>query len=90
MDLMEDIRAHYALKLYGLFDFDNHNQTLMHNSPSMALIQESAAPVTYVTLTAEHLLQVHDILHRSFWSGIDGSYSLLKGGCLSDEIPFLS
>ncbi|KAI0281106.1 Cupredoxin [Russula aff. rugulosa BPL654] len=46
------------------------------NSPSMAVVQESVAPVTYVTLTAEHLLQVHDILHRLFWSGIDISDSL--------------
>lgn len=59
MDLMEDIRAHYALKF-----------------PSRAVVQESVAPITYVTLTAEHLPQVHDILHRSFWSGIDISDSL--------------
>ncbi|KAH9039269.1 hypothetical protein EDB85DRAFT_2141216 [Lactarius pseudohatsudake] len=56
MDLMEDIRAHYALKL--------------------EVVQESLAPITYVTLTAEHLPQVHDLLHRSFWSGIDVSDSL--------------
>ncbi|KAF8489890.1 hypothetical protein F5888DRAFT_1743967 [Russula emetica] len=59
MDLMEDIRAHYALKF-----------------PNRAVVQESVAPITYVTLTAEHLPQVHDILHRSFWSGIDVSDSL--------------
>ena len=62
----------------------------MQNSPSMVVVQESVAPVTYVTLTAEHLLQVHDILHRLFWSGIDSSYLLLKCGRLSDEIPYLS
>ena len=61
----------------------------MQNSPSRAVVQESVAPITYVTLTAEHLPQVHDILHRSFWSGIDGSYPILRGGCLS-EIPYLS
>ncbi|KAH9987151.1 hypothetical protein BJV74DRAFT_774271 [Russula compacta] len=59
MDLMEDVRAHYALKF-----------------PTRQLVQESVAPVTYVTLTTEHLPQVHDILHRSFWSGIDVSDSL--------------
>ncbi|KAH8996113.1 hypothetical protein EDB86DRAFT_1037800 [Lactarius hatsudake] len=59
MDLMEDIRAHYALKFLG-----------------MEVVQESLAPITYVTLTAEHLPQVHDLLHRSFWSGIDVSDSL--------------
>src|SRR6266852_5799675 len=57
----------------------------MQNSPSKAVVQESVAPVTYVTLTAEHLPQVHDILYRSFWSGIDSSYLLLKGRCLSDD-----
>jgi hypothetical protein len=62
----------------------------MQNSPSRAEVQESAAPVTYVTLTAEHLPQVHDLLHHSFWSGIDSSYLSLKDGCLSDEIPYLS
>lgn len=60
----------------------------MGNSPSRAVVQESVAPITYVTLTAEYLPQVHDILHRSFWSGIDSSYLLLKGGCLSDEFPY--
>ncbi|KAI9440773.1 hypothetical protein H4582DRAFT_1493682 [Lactarius indigo] len=59
MDLMEDIRAHYALKFLG-----------------REVVQESLAPITYVTLTAEHLPQVHDLLHRSFWSGIDVSDSL--------------
>ncbi|KAI0048749.1 hypothetical protein FA95DRAFT_1490325 [Auriscalpium vulgare] len=29
------------------------------------------APISYVTLTAEHLPQVHDILHRTFWAGIN-------------------
>jgi hypothetical protein len=41
--------------------------------------EEPVAPITYVTLTAEHLPQVHDLLHRSFWSGIDGlSLPLLR------------
>ncbi|KAF8273202.1 hypothetical protein EI94DRAFT_1677151 [Lactarius quietus] len=59
MDLMEDIRAHHALKSLSRED-----------------VQESLAPITYVTLTADHLPQVHDLLHRSFWSGIDVSDSL--------------
>ncbi|KAH9962685.1 hypothetical protein BC827DRAFT_1129978 [Russula dissimulans] len=59
MDLMEDVRAHHALKF-----------------PYRGVVQESVAPITYVTLTVGHLPQVHDILHRSFWSGIDVSDSL--------------
>ena len=62
----------------------------MWNSPNRAVVQESVAPITYVTLAPEHLPQVHDILHRSFWSGIDGSYLLLEGGYLSDGVPYLS
>jgi len=62
MDLMRDIRGHYALKFLG-----------------RDAVQESLAPITYVTLTAEHLPQVHDLLHRSFWSGIDVSDSLRHG-----------
>ncbi len=84
MDLMEDIRAHYALKLYGLFDLSINfgSRKLMQSSPSRAIVQESVAPITYVTLTAEHLPQVHDILHRSFWSGSDGSYLFIIGWML--------
>ena len=59
----------------------------MKSSPSRAVVQEFVAPITYVTLTAEHLPQVHDILHRSFWSGIDGSCLLLNDGKLADDIP---
>jgi hypothetical protein len=62
----------------------------MQNSPNRAVVQESVAPITYVTLTAEHLPQVHDILHRSFWSGIDSPYLLLKDGCLPDQIVIVS
>ncbi|KAI0251397.1 hypothetical protein BJV78DRAFT_1126333 [Lactifluus subvellereus] len=44
--------------------------------PGRELVRESVAPITYVTLIAEHLPQVHDILRCSFWSGIDVSDSL--------------
>ncbi|KAI0285260.1 hypothetical protein BC826DRAFT_918814 [Russula brevipes] len=44
--------------------------------PNRDVVPESIAPITYVTLTAEHLPQVHDLLHRLFWSGIDVSDSL--------------
>ncbi|PPQ94441.1 hypothetical protein CVT25_002532 [Psilocybe cyanescens] len=32
---------------------------------------EGMAPITYSTLHAYHLPQVHDLLERSFWTGID-------------------
>ncbi|KDR67613.1 hypothetical protein GALMADRAFT_1068826 [Galerina marginata CBS 339.88] len=37
---------------------------------------EEPAPLTYFTLHAYHLPQVHDLLEKSFWSGIDVSDSL--------------
>ncbi|KAH9971741.1 hypothetical protein BGW80DRAFT_1174286, partial [Lactifluus volemus] len=64
MDLMQDIRSHYALKC---------------PDREFVVREEPVAPITYVTLTAEHLPQVHDLLQRSFWSGIDVSDSLQHG-----------
>ncbi|KAL0574137.1 hypothetical protein V5O48_007826 [Marasmius crinis-equi] len=37
---------------------------------------EVSAPITYTTLRAVHLDQVHDLLERSFWSGINVADSL--------------
>jgi hypothetical protein len=39
-------------------------------------VQESVAPIMYVTLSKEHLPQVHDLLERTFWEGIDGKLLL--------------
>ncbi|EKM82016.1 hypothetical protein AGABI1DRAFT_119036 [Agaricus bisporus var. burnettii JB137-S8] len=41
------------------------------NSP-----MEDLAPITYSTLQASHLPQTHDLLERSFWTGIDVSDTL--------------
>ncbi len=61
----------------------------MQDSPDRDVNQESVAPIMYLTLTAEHLPQVHDILHRSFWSGIDG-LSIIERRILADEfLPFV-
>jgi hypothetical protein len=48
--------------------------------------EEPVAPITYVTLTAEHLPQVHDLLQRSFWSGIDGSSLPLVTGAFRPKV----
>ncbi len=74
MDLMEDIRAHYASKLYVTSVLDS--QLLTRISSGREVVRESLAPITYVTLTAVHLPQVHDLLHRSFWTGIDGPFPI--------------
>jgi hypothetical protein len=34
-------------------------------------------PITYVSLQPSHLRQVHDLLARVFWDGIDGQHALL-------------
>ena len=33
---------------------------------------EDVAPITYSTLHAYQLPQIHDLLERSFWHGING------------------
>lgn len=34
---------------------------------------EPLKPITYVPLRPSHLPQIHDILRRSFWTGVDGT-----------------
>ncbi|TEB33124.1 hypothetical protein FA13DRAFT_1754231 [Coprinellus micaceus] len=59
---MSDIRQHYILSSDRLCDED---QTV-----------ETPAPIAYTTLQKSHLPQVHDLLERVFWTGIDVSDSL--------------
>ena len=42
------------------------------------------APITYSTLHANQLPQIHDLLERSFWTGIDGRFFLEKPEWLAD------
>lgn len=35
---------------------------------------EFPAPIAYVTLTEAHLPQIHDLLRRTFWDGVDGIF----------------
>ena len=44
-------------------------------SPEHDLPSETVAPIEYVNLRAEHLPQVHDLLRRTFWDGIDGLWN---------------
>lgn len=46
--------------------------TLGFSSPEREQPAERDAPITYTSLQPRHLPQVHDILARSFWAGIDG------------------
>ncbi|KAK0497364.1 hypothetical protein EDD18DRAFT_151449 [Armillaria luteobubalina] len=44
--------------------------------PEQTHITETSAPIEYCSLRASHLDQVHELLARSFWEGIDVSDSL--------------
>ncbi|GBE86539.1 hypothetical protein SCP_0904180 [Sparassis crispa] len=44
--------------------------------PEREQLVETIAPIEYVTLQASHIDQVHDLLGRVFWAGIDVSDSL--------------
>ncbi|THH20654.1 hypothetical protein EW146_g747 [Bondarzewia mesenterica] len=47
--------------------------------PDREQADETTAPINYVTLRPEQLPQIHDLLHRSFWAGIDVTDSLQYG-----------
>jgi hypothetical protein len=48
----------------------------------------SWAPITYTPIYASHLLQVHDLLERTFWPGIDGMLLETKQFNNSDKSQF--
>lgn len=56
--------------------------------------QETEAPIIYSSLQEWHLDQVHDLLTRTFWSGIDGTSSASTPSFLliriSKRLPALS
>lgn len=80
MDLMSDIREHYSLMQYVMLVLSDETLIpLMYISPERDMPTETIAPIEYVTLRAEHLPQVHDILRRTFWDGIDGLCSFDSG-----------
>ncbi|KAG8733990.1 hypothetical protein FRC11_013828 [Ceratobasidium sp. 423] len=60
MELMEDIMDHYRIS----------------RAEDTGLDSYSWAPITYTPIYAWHLPQVHDLLERAFWSGIDVSDSV--------------
>ena len=55
--------------------------TLVFPSPDRDQPARSRVPITYVSLQPSHLRQVHDLLTRVFWDGIDGQYALLCWFC---------
>jgi len=81
MSLMGDIRDHYELAQYGhLHSSLKLRLTSVHHgtsSPEREQPVVSPAPITYSTLQPCHLDQIHDLLERVFWTGIDGDYITL-------------
>ncbi|KAI0029550.1 hypothetical protein K488DRAFT_56106 [Vararia minispora EC-137] len=47
--------------------------------PNRDVSDEITAPITYVTLTPAHLPQVHDLLRRTFWEGVNVDDALQYG-----------
>lgn len=73
MDLMQDIREHFALlQSVELFLSLSHGLMCLYSSADRDRAIEVEAPIEYVSLQALHLPQVHEILRRAFWDGIDG------------------
>jgi hypothetical protein len=73
MDLMDDIRDHYLLSqsASSVSSCDLVVLTII-DSMDEEPIHEISAPIIYETLKEDHIVQVHDLLRRSFWEGIDG------------------
>jgi hypothetical protein len=73
---MRNIREHYALLQYVLYAFIRSDTVSLLDtiSPEREQPIEVEAPIEYTTLQPSHLDQVHDLLSRAFWAGIDGKY----------------
>lgn len=76
--LMDDIRAHYALAQSVVHTWVRTAMlTPPFPSPERDQSERPRTPITYVSLQPSHIRQVHDLLARVFWDGIDGQYALL-------------
>ena len=58
------------------FHGEGRRLTIWFLSPEREQVAETSAPVTYCTLQHCHLDQVHDLLARVFWDGINGGSDL--------------
>ena len=78
---MDDLRAHYALaQSVDVFIRVCDRIVVLtqsFSSPERDQTERPPTPITYVSLQPSHLCQVHDLLARVFWDGIDGQHTLL-------------
>jgi hypothetical protein len=74
MDLMSDVRDHYRISqlVQTCSRIKGVGFTFFIHSPERGETRETGAPIMYAPLRQCYLNQVHDLLHRVFWSGIDG------------------
>lgn len=77
MNVMANIREHYL--------FAQSVQTFFYcilanteSSPEREPPIEDVSPITYSTLHPYQLPQIHDLLERSFWTGINGEQPIFS------------
>ena len=70
---MSDIRLHAVIAQYVLPPERGPKLTNSRGRPGDMTHLETLAPIVYTTLQHSHLRQVHDLLERVFWSGINGA-----------------
>lgn len=93
--LMDDIHAHYTLaQSVDVFTHAYARITVLIpslSSPESDQPERPRTPITYVSLQPSHLRQVHDLLARVFWDGVDGQHVLLLFCTVpvADPIPTL-
>lgn len=78
MSLMQDIKTHYACRseshqIATRSQLDLYLRNLGSCEPT-----NSKNPIDYTPLHQWHLSQVNELLVRSFWTGIDGMYFVIK------------
>jgi hypothetical protein len=73
MNLMDDIHAHYsyAQSVSQIYLSCFHANTVIL-SAERDQTGRPHTPITYASLQPSHLRQVHELLARVFWDGIDG------------------
>ena len=71
--MYENITPLHSELLHKFPDYYNYGN--IHKSPERDPPSNVVSPITYTSLQPWHLDQVHDLLDRAFWSGIDGEVS---------------
>ena len=85
--LMDDVHDHYALAQSVTLYTRVHRAVLISLiSSERDLPERPRTPITYASLRPSHLGQVHELLARVFWEGIDGKsflFLFLQIRCLT-------